>query len=65
MTKVEAAEMFKENVLPGIKKASEQDGVRDMPARREAWNNFTDSLCKDGKITLQQYESWTHPRVCQ
>lgn len=28
-------------------------------------NNFTDSLCKDGEITLTQYESWIHPEVCQ
>ena len=65
MTKKEVEEQFKEFILPAIKKQYEQDGERDMVARREAWNNYTDSLCKDGEITLSQYENWTHPRVCQ
>ena len=30
----------------------------DTIAKREAFNNYTDSLCKEGKITLKQYESW-------
>jgi hypothetical protein len=33
----------------------------DLPAQREAWNNYTDRLCKNGDITLRQYENWTHP----
>lgn len=33
----------------------------DKPMRDQAWNDFTDSLCKEGRITLKQYESWTHP----
>lgn len=35
---------------------------RDKPALRESWNNFTDELCKDGEITLKQYESWGQPK---
>lgn len=27
----------------------------------EAWNNFTDVLCKDGMITDSQYNNWTNP----
>ena len=29
--------------------------------RREAWNNYTDALCKDGLITVKQYETWANP----
>ena len=25
------------------------------------WSYYTDSLCKDGKITLKQYENWSNP----
>lgn len=31
----------------------------DIPAKRELWNNYTDSLCKDGWITENQYNNWT------
>ena len=34
----------------------------DEPALAEAWNNYTDSLCKSGHITPKQYSTWTHPR---
>ena len=33
----------------------------DIPAKREYFNNYTDLLCKDGDITMKQYESWTNP----
>ncbi len=33
----------------------------DDTARREAWNNWTDSLCEDGRITTEQYEGWGNP----
>ena len=61
LTKKEALADFKENILPFIKKRYEQDGRIDYPARREAWNNYTDSLCKDGKITPKQYATWAYP----
>lgn len=61
MTKKQAVEFFREEILPVIKENYEQDGIADKPARREAWNNFTDSLCKDGQITLKQYKTWDNP----
>lgn len=64
MNKAEAVQQFREEVLPAVKATYEQDGKKDRIARREAWNNFTDALCKDGQITLSQYETWTHPREC-
>ena len=31
-------------------------GADDMPALSESWNNYTDSLCKDGALTSLQYQ---------
>lgn len=33
----------------------------DVIAKREFFNDYTDSLCKEGDITLKQYESWSNP----
>ncbi len=45
---------FRETVLPLLPKG-------DKPALREAWNNYTDALCKNGVITQFQYDTWTNP----
>ena len=42
---------YAEEVLPYIKDAHEQDGIVDIPARRQAWCNFIDSLNKNGEIS--------------
>jgi len=60
----EAVERFKEYVLPYVREVYEADGVPDWPARREAWNNWTDSLCKDYEISDWQYANWSQPSVC-
>ena len=60
MTKAEAVEQFKETVLPSIFK---RHGTSDEPALSEAWNNWTDGLCKDGEITDRQYANWIGPRI--
>jgi len=60
----EAVEQFNENILPQVQKEFEQDGIKDIPARSEAWNNWTDSLCKDELISDWQYENWSHPTAC-
>lgn len=61
VTKKQVEAIFREDILPEIRKRYEKDGRIDHPARREEWNNYTDSLCKDGKITLHQYETWSNP----
>lgn len=61
LTKKQALQQFREHVLPSIRAAYEQDGKVDAVARREAWNNYTDALCKDRQITAKQYESWDNP----
>ena len=61
MTFDQASEIFREEFLPGLIMAYELDGVRDNPARCEAWNNWVDSLCKDGQISDWQAMNWSHP----
>ena len=65
MTKTEAVALFKEAVLPAIKQREQGYGNGiDEVMRREAWNNFTDVLCKDRAITESQYDTWCHPACC-
>jgi len=54
MTKKEALAEFREDVLPSVPKG-------DKVWLCEAWNNFTDFLCKDGRITQKQYDTWVNP----
>jgi hypothetical protein len=54
LTKKQVIATFKTEILPAIP-------ANDKPAQRMAWNNYTDSLCKDGQITLRQYETWVGP----
>ena len=58
LTRKEILAMFKEEVLPYIKEQYEKDGRVDHIARREAFNNFTDSLFKDGMITEKTYNEY-------
>ena len=48
-------ELWKENVLPSVREEFEKDGVPDRPARRESFNNYTDALCKDEKISEEMF----------
>ncbi len=61
LTWKQAVRQFEDLHLPAIKLAFEKDGEPDWPARSEAWNNFTDYLCKNKEISDWQYENWTHP----
>ena len=60
----DACDQFEAEILPFIQEQYEQDGEPDWPARREAWNNWTDMLCKDALISDWQYHIWAHPRCC-
>ena len=64
-TKAEALALFKENELPMIKEQEAQYKVGrykvDSIARRMAWNDFTDMLCKGGQISESQYNRWSNP----
>ena len=59
MTKRNFDKMFKNNILPQLKK-NELAGV-DKPARRESYNMTTDQWTKDGILTLKQYNSFIIP----
>ena len=48
---------FKEHVLPYVIEHYEQDGIIDKPARCEAFNDYTDVLCKDGEISEYLYNT--------
>jgi hypothetical protein len=61
----EAIQRFEEAILPMVIRDCEQDGEIDKPARREAWNNFTDFLCKSEEISDWQYENWEHPECTE
>ena len=64
MTHSQAINEFELFVLPMVIEHYEQDGILDGPARREAWNNWTDGLCKDNQISDWQYANWSQPRCC-
>lgn len=53
---------FKNEVLPQIKSQYEQDGIKDIPARCEAYNNYVDGWYKDGLITEKQANKFCIPK---
>ena len=60
----DAVDYFNCEILASVEREYEQDGIPDWPARCEAWNNWTDSLCKNRQISDWQYENWSHPKSC-
>lgn len=54
LTKEQVLQMFRE-----VHQGAFERG--DDIARREAWNNYTDMLCKNGEISVKQYENWSNP----
>ena len=70
MTRDEAIEEFQRDMLPFLilDEARWQGGEWshvDAAHRREAWNNWTDALCKDRRISDWQYENWSQPECCE
>jgi len=65
MTRAQAIDQFENFIMPGIRVIeATQGGGEDNPRRCEAWNNWTDALCKDGCISDWQYANWSHPPSC-
>lgn len=58
MTKAQALASFKEHDIPAL---NERYGKDDTTARRTAWNDYTDYLAKDGRISWNQCNTWTNP----
>ncbi len=49
----EVVNMFESEILPSVP-------ANDIPWLNEAWNNYTDYLCKSGQITEHAYNNWTY-----
>ena len=65
MTRDEAIAEFELSVLPAIVEVERSNGSDfDEPMRSEAWNDYTDYLCKDYRISNWQYANWSHPDCC-
>ncbi len=47
----ELSEQWEDLCLPNVKEEFESDGLIDITARRENWNNFLDGLWQEGKIS--------------
>ena len=60
----QACAQFAEYLLPVVVAGYEQDGKPDYVARSEAWNDWTDQLCKDGEISDWQYNNWSQSPLC-
>lgn len=58
ITKAQALQQFRYNWKVSTKGTQ---WATDTIAKCEAWNNYTDALCKEGYITLKKYESWSNP----
>ena len=66
MTWKQAVEQFKDHVLPSVVATEKLYGRGpDLPMRRETWNNWTDSLCKNEQISDWQYNNWSQPECCE
>ena len=61
----DAVNEFTNLILPIVQRTFEQDGEPDNAARCEAWNNWTDSLCKSRIISDWQYENWSQSPLCR
>ncbi len=57
----ELSEMFDEQILPLV---IEKYGEEDQCAIDQAFNDWTDSLCKDGQIHEEQYNKYCYVGRC-
>lgn len=58
-TKVQVLEQFRYNWAVFVKQEPQRKG--DVVAKREYWNNFVDSLNKQGYVSDNQANNWTNP----
>ena len=55
MTKQQAIRDFREHILPALDQT-------DRPMVRTAWNDYVDSLERNGEITKRQAATWDQPK---
>ena len=60
MKKSEATQLFVESYY-GDKENLHQAIRKDRLAVQYDWEIFVDSLCRDGQISMKQYDSWIFP----
>ena len=60
MTKKQAKQFFAESYY-GDKYNLHRALDADRLAVQEEWSIFVDGLCRDGEITIKQYDTWTFP----
>lgn len=62
----EAVDYFENEMMIYISmQEARQGGRADMSLRRQSWNDWTDSLCKGGRISDWQENNWSQPPSCQ
>lgn len=61
LTKSQIDISFINFLLPEVKQQYEQDNIKDIPARCEAYNNYVDGLQKAGEITEKQANKYCIP----
>lgn len=59
LTKKTVIAMFREMWADAVEHDSSLRG--DTIAKQQAWNDYTDGLCKDGDISHHQYNTWSNP----
>lgn len=59
MTKAQALQTFRVNWAEAVRLNPSFKGDKIMQS--QAWNDYTDGLCKDRCITQEQYATWTNP----
>ena len=59
ITKAEALREFREQWREALENNPRLKG--DTVAKSEAWNDYTDALCKEGRISASAYSNWANP----
>ena len=66
ITREQAIKDFEGCIMPYLLKKEEENGRKDMPRRRQMWNDFVDDICKDGQISDWQAANWSQPaHICE
>lgn len=56
----DVSKMWEETIFPLVRAKYEEDGVPDLPARRESFNDYLDSLIRHGEVTDLDANQYTY-----
>ena len=66
ITREQAIKLFEACIMPFILGKEKESGRKDMPRRRQMWNDFVDSHNKNGQISEWQAANWSQPaHICE